>query len=165
VNGHSPFLIFLGVSIFNKCWNREAREVWRGASFLDRLVHVTNQIDATTQDNHDRNGPEQKNWHLNLSCVRPSTFEKLQILPLVPGWPCPIGTAENRSCLLPMMMTNVLEQSFNIAWGFLLRSGEIARPDATANFLIDSIRTQMRRGGHRPLMLSNRAIAAFQTKQ
>lgn len=63
-----------------------------------------------------------------------------------------------------MFISNVAEQSFNIAWGFLLRSGEIARVDATANILLDSIRTQMRLGEERPLMLANRAIRAFQAR-
>ncbi|QOZ71721.1 hypothetical protein WN72_39585 [Bradyrhizobium arachidis] len=64
-----------------------------------------------------------------------------------------------------MFMSNVVEQSFNIAWGFLVKSGEITRPDATANFLLESIRTQMRLGEYRPLMLANRAIHAFQTRR
>ena len=57
-----------------------------------------------------------------------------------------------------MFMSNVVEQSFNIAWGFLLKSGEIRRADATANMLFNSIRSHMKVGERRPLMLANHAI-------
>ncbi|MGY4358518.1 hypothetical protein ACVWZR_007646 [Bradyrhizobium sp. i1.3.1] len=64
-----------------------------------------------------------------------------------------------------MFMSNVVEQSFNIAWGFPVKSGQIALPDATANALLESIRTQTRLGEYRPLMLANRAIQAYQTRK
>jgi len=56
-----------------------------------------------------------------------------------------------------MHMSSVVEQSFDIAWGILAKSGEISRPDATATFLLESVRTQMRMGEFRPLIEAWRA--------
>jgi hypothetical protein len=55
----------------------------------------------------------------------------------------------------------VIEASLQIAWDFLVASGEIAAPEPSAEFLLESIRTRAIRGEVRPLMLANRAIDAY----
>jgi hypothetical protein len=55
----------------------------------------------------------------------------------------------------------VIESSLQIAWDFLMASGEIANPQQSAEFLLESIRTRALRGEARPLMLANRAIDAY----
>ena len=54
-----------------------------------------------------------------------------------------------------------VEQSLQIAWDFLERTGQIADPYQTAEFLLYSIRARALTGECRPLMLSNRAIDAY----
>lgn len=56
----------------------------------------------------------------------------------------------------------LIENSLQIAWDFLERSGEIADPQQTAEVLLASIKTQILKGERRPLMLSNRALAAVE---
>lgn len=56
----------------------------------------------------------------------------------------------------------LIENSLQIAWDFLERSGEIADPQQTAEVLLASIKTQILKGECRPLMLSNKAIAAVE---
>jgi hypothetical protein len=56
----------------------------------------------------------------------------------------------------------LIENSLQIAWDFLERSGEIADPQQTAEILLGSIKTQILKGESRTLMLSNKAIAAFE---
>ncbi|WGD56602.1 hypothetical protein QA641_18240 [Bradyrhizobium sp. CB1650] len=60
-----------------------------------------------------------------------------------------------------MFLHCVVDDSFNIAWGFLEKSGELGQPDASANMLLDSIHQQIRIGERRPLMIANRAISAY----
>ena len=55
----------------------------------------------------------------------------------------------------------LIENSLQIAWDFLDRSGGIADPQQAAEILLQSIKTQILKGESRTLMLSNRAIAAF----
>ena len=54
----------------------------------------------------------------------------------------------------------LIENSLQIAWDFLERSGGIADPQQTAEILLGSIKTQILKGESRTLMLSNKAIAA-----
>ena len=56
----------------------------------------------------------------------------------------------------------VIENSFQIAWDYLEATGELGHPDTTANHLLDTIETMVRRGERRRLLLSNTAIAAYQ---
>jgi hypothetical protein len=63
-----------------------------------------------------------------------------------------------------MFVGSVLEESFNIAWGFLEKSGELGPADASANLLLDSIERQIRTGERRKLMLANRAISAYRER-
>ncbi|PDT86864.1 hypothetical protein CO669_28265 [Bradyrhizobium sp. Y36] len=62
---------------------------------------------------------------------------------------------------LPM----IIENSLQIAWDFLERSGGIADPQQAAEILLESIKAQILKGESRTLMLSNRAIAAFEQRQ
>jgi len=56
----------------------------------------------------------------------------------------------------------VIENSFQIAWDYLEATGELGHPDTTANHLLDTIETMVRRGERRQLLLSNTAIASYQ---
>lgn len=56
----------------------------------------------------------------------------------------------------------LIEHALQIAWNFLEASGAIDDPQQTAEILLGSIKTQILKGESRPLMLSNRAIAAVE---
>jgi hypothetical protein len=62
-------------------------------------------------------------------------------------------------------LEKVLENSFRIAWDYLEATGEISEPEPTAYFLLDAIEKLMSRGELRPLLLSNKAIEAYQRAQ
>ena len=81
---------------------------------------------------------------------------------LVDGHP-PVGTvtAAVRSGLMAEPLPPLVESSLQIAWDFLGGAGEIADPQQTAEFLLQSIKSQILRGERRTLALSNRAIAAY----
>jgi hypothetical protein len=55
-----------------------------------------------------------------------------------------------------------IAESFQIAWDYLDAMGELGNPDTAAGHLLDTIETMVRRGERRPLLLSNKAIAAYQ---
>jgi hypothetical protein len=59
-----------------------------------------------------------------------------------------------------MSDTVSFEQSFNIAWSVLERSGELGDPNDSSRFLLDKIAEMMRGGERRCLVLSNLAIDA-----
>ena len=59
----------------------------------------------------------------------------------------------------------VLENSFRIAWDYLERTGELGEPETAAGVLLNAIGTMMSRGEYRKLLLSNRAITAYQSWQ
>jgi len=63
-----------------------------------------------------------------------------------------------------MTETELFEQSFNIAWSVLERTGELGEPNATSRFLFDNITSMMRRGERRRLLLSNSAIDAYRRR-
>ncbi|MCP3442340.1 hypothetical protein [Bradyrhizobium sp. CCGUVB14] len=63
-----------------------------------------------------------------------------------------------------MFMGSVIEDSFNIAWGFLERSGQLRGAEPSTEFLIRFIEEQIRSGERRPMMIANRAIDAYQSK-
>lgn len=56
----------------------------------------------------------------------------------------------------------LIENSLQIAWDYLERTGSIADPQQTAEILLGSIKTQILRGEKRQLMLSNTAITAYE---
>ena len=60
-----------------------------------------------------------------------------------------------------MTRLSALEGSFDIAWSFLEKSGELRGPAESANIIMDSIEQQLRAGERRTLMLANRAISSY----
>jgi hypothetical protein len=58
----------------------------------------------------------------------------------------------------------IIETPLQIAWDFLDGTGEIANPQQTAEFLIRNISTQILKGEHRALALSNRAIDSYRQR-
>jgi hypothetical protein len=56
----------------------------------------------------------------------------------------------------------LLESAVQIAWDYLGRAGEIDDPAETHHFLTEKIAFMISQGQHSRLVLSNRAIAAFQ---
>jgi hypothetical protein len=56
----------------------------------------------------------------------------------------------------------LLENSVQIAWDYLERTGEIDDAAAASRFLASTIENMIRDGERRRLILSNRAITAFQ---
>jgi hypothetical protein len=58
--------------------------------------------------------------------------------------------------------SQLLEDSFQIAWEYLERSGELGDGASASRFLSNVIETMIRRGQHSRLALSNRAISAYQ---
>jgi hypothetical protein len=58
---------------------------------------------------------------------------------------------------LPVLMEN----SVQIAWDYLERTGDLGEPEAASRFLMDTVETMIRRGERRKLLLSNRAISAY----
>jgi hypothetical protein len=63
-----------------------------------------------------------------------------------------------------MTDTDLFEQSFNIAWSVLERTGELGEPNDTSRFLFDNIACMMRRGERRRLVLSNCEIDAYRRR-
>jgi hypothetical protein len=59
----------------------------------------------------------------------------------------------------------LVENSLQIAWDFLERTGAIADPQETAEILLGSIKTQILKGESRILMLSNKAITAVEQRR
>ena len=55
----------------------------------------------------------------------------------------------------------LLEETIQIAWNFLERSGEIDDAAEATKFLVDKIEFMIGQGQRNKLLLSNRAIAAF----
>jgi hypothetical protein len=63
-----------------------------------------------------------------------------------------------------MILVSALEESFDIAWSFLEKSGELRGAAASADIILDSIEQQLRTGERRKLMLANRAISAYRAQ-
>jgi hypothetical protein len=62
---------------------------------------------------------------------------------------------------MSVSLSQLLEESFQIAWEYLERSGELGDPVAASRFLSDSIEIMIRKGERSRLMLSNRAIGEY----
>jgi hypothetical protein len=56
----------------------------------------------------------------------------------------------------------LFENSIQIAWDYLERTGEIDDAFVASRFLSDTIGIMIRRGERRRLLLSNKAITAYQ---
>ena len=63
---------------------------------------------------------------------------------------------------MTISLSQLLEDSFQIAWEYLERTGELADSAVASRFLSDTIETMIRRGQRSRLVLSNRAISAYQ---
>jgi hypothetical protein len=59
----------------------------------------------------------------------------------------------------------LMENSIQIAWDYLERTGQIANPEFASQFLLDIIENLVRQGERRRLMLSNKAISAYERHQ
>ena len=56
----------------------------------------------------------------------------------------------------------LIEDSLQIAWNYLERTGELEEPETAGRILIDAIELMIRQGVRSRLLLSNRAITAYQ---
>ena len=63
-----------------------------------------------------------------------------------------------------MSDTELIDRSFDIAWGVLLQSGDLGAPEASAKFLFREIVNMMKKGERRRLVLSNAAIDAYRLR-
>jgi hypothetical protein len=59
-------------------------------------------------------------------------------------------------------LSQLLEDSFQIAWEYLERTGELGDDAEASRFLSDTIENMIRRGQRNRLALSNRSISAYQ---
>ena len=66
-----------------------------------------------------------------------------------------------RFCLMSEPLPILIQNSLNIAWNFLLRSGEITDPEEVSHFLLETINDLVLKGERRRLMLSNKAISEY----
>jgi hypothetical protein len=55
-----------------------------------------------------------------------------------------------------------MENSIQIAWDYLERTGQIDDPEFTSKFLLDNVEHSVRKGERPQLMLTNRAISAYE---
>jgi hypothetical protein len=56
----------------------------------------------------------------------------------------------------------LVENSFQIAWDYLERTGELGNREVASRVLLDVLEIMIRRGERRKLLLSNKAIDAYQ---
>jgi hypothetical protein len=59
-------------------------------------------------------------------------------------------------------LASLMEESFQIAWDYLERTGEIEDAWVASRYLGDTIELMIRQGQRSRLVLSNRAITAYQ---
>lgn len=63
---------------------------------------------------------------------------------------------------MSISISQLLEESFQIAWEYLERTGELGDGTAASRFLSDTIEAMIRQGHRSRLALSNRTIGAYQ---
>jgi hypothetical protein len=61
-----------------------------------------------------------------------------------------------------MPLQFLVEDSIQIAWNYLERTGELETPDIASRVLLDAVEANLRQGVRSRLLLSNRAITAYQ---
>jgi hypothetical protein len=66
---------------------------------------------------------------------------------------------------MTVSLSQLLEESFQIAWDYLERTGELGDAAEASRFLSDTIEIMIRRGQRNRLALSNRAIGVYQRFQ
>jgi hypothetical protein len=59
-------------------------------------------------------------------------------------------------------LSHLIEHSVQIAWDYLERTGQISDVAFASRFLSRTVEEMVRKGERRRLMLSNRAITAFE---
>lgn len=59
-------------------------------------------------------------------------------------------------------LSHLIEDSVQIAWDYLERTGQISDAAFASRFLSRTVEEMVRKGERRRLMLSNRAITAFE---
>ena len=59
----------------------------------------------------------------------------------------------------------LMENSIQIAWDYLERTGQIADAEFASRFLLDTIENMVRKGERRRLILSNNAITAYERQR
>ena len=57
---------------------------------------------------------------------------------------------------------HLIEHSVQIAWDYLERTGELDDPEIASKVLLDAVESMIRQGVRSRLLLSNRAITAYQ---
>ena len=57
---------------------------------------------------------------------------------------------------------HLVENSIQIAWDYLERTGELEGPEVASKVLLDAVELMIRQGVRSRLLLSNRAITAYQ---
>jgi type IV secretory pathway TrbF-like protein len=62
---------------------------------------------------------------------------------------------------MSVSLSQLLEESFQIAWEYLERTGELGDAAAASRFLSDTIATMIRRSQRSRLALSNRGIITY----
>lgn len=62
---------------------------------------------------------------------------------------------------MSVSLSQLLEESFEIAWDYLERTGELGDAVTASHFLSDEIAIMIREGQRNRLTLSNRAIGAY----
>jgi hypothetical protein len=65
---------------------------------------------------------------------------------------------------MPLTLSILMEESVQIAWDYLERTGEIDNPSEAGQFLTEVIVAMIRDGTRSRLLLSNRAISAYQKR-
>ena len=56
----------------------------------------------------------------------------------------------------------LIENATQIAWEYLELTGQIDDPEFTATFLLDTVQGMIKKGEKRSLLLSNKAITAYE---
>jgi hypothetical protein len=59
-------------------------------------------------------------------------------------------------------LQHLVEHSIQIAWDYLERTGELEDPEIASKALLDAVESMIRQGVRSRLLLSNRAITAYQ---
>ena len=62
---------------------------------------------------------------------------------------------------MPEPLPILIENSIQIAWDYLDRTGQLGEPEIASRFLLDTVELMVRRGERRRLMLSNKAIDGY----
>jgi hypothetical protein len=72
------------------------------------------------------------------------------------------GTRAERFRFMNENLLHALEDAIQIAWDYLELTGQIDDPEFTSRFLLNTVEVMIRTGERRRLLLSNRAITAYE---